>query len=118
MSRESGRPTSPPSRRSPARQPLRKPGATCSTRPIARDPSAFDRAAAMSWTQAQVQLRHLGITPDDANLFQRLANRVLFSDPSLRAPIEVLQRNTRGASTLWAHGISGDLPIVLVRIDE
>src|SRR6185312_3325460 len=83
-----------------------------------RDPAAFDRAAAMSWTQAQVQLRHLGITPDEANLFQRLANRVLFSDPSLRAPVEVLQRNTRGASTLWANGISGDLPIVLVRIDE
>jgi cyclic beta-1,2-glucan synthetase len=72
----------------------------------------------MSWTQAQVQLRHLGITPDEASLFQRLANRVLFSDPSLRAPAEVLQRNTRGASTLWPHGISGDLPIVLVRIDE
>ncbi len=83
-----------------------------------RDPAAFERAAAMAWTQAQVQLRHLGITPDEANLFQRLANRVLYSDSSLRAPAEVLQRNTRGASALWAHGISGDLPIVLVRIDE
>jgi cyclic beta-1,2-glucan synthetase len=83
-----------------------------------RDPSAFERAATMAWAQAQVQLRHQGITPDEANLFQRLANRVLFSDASLRAPAEVLQRNTRGASTLWAHGISGDLPIVLVRIDE
>ncbi|MFY9823700.1 MAG: glucoamylase family protein, partial [Thermoanaerobaculia bacterium] len=83
-----------------------------------RDPAAFERAAAMAWTQAQVQLRHLGITPEDANLFQRLANRVLFSDPSLRAPVEVLQRNTKGVTALWAHGISGDLPIVLVRIDE
>jgi cyclic beta-1,2-glucan glucanotransferase len=83
-----------------------------------RDPAAFERAAAMAWTQAQVQLRHLGITPDEANLFQRLANRVLYSDSSLRAPVELLQRNTRGASTLWANGISGDLPIVLVRIDE
>ncbi len=27
-------------------------------------------------------------------------------------------RNTRGPSALWRHGISGDLPIVLVRIDE
>jgi cyclic beta-1,2-glucan synthetase len=83
-----------------------------------RDPSAFERAAAMAWTQAQVQLRHQGITPEEANLFQRLANRVLFSDPSLRAPVEVLQRNTQGVTALWAHGISGDLPIVLVRIDE
>jgi cyclic beta-1,2-glucan synthetase len=83
-----------------------------------RDPAAFARAAAMAWTQAQVQLRHLGILPDEANLFQRLANRILFADPSLRPSAEILQRNTRGPSALWAHGISGDLPILLVRIDE
>ncbi|HEX7185386.1 MAG TPA: glucoamylase family protein [Thermoanaerobaculia bacterium] len=82
-----------------------------------RDPAAFERAATMAWTQAQVQLRHLGILPEEANLFQRLANRVLYSDPSLR-PLEALQRNARGPSALWPHGISGDLPIVLVRIDE
>ncbi|HYX24249.1 MAG TPA: glucoamylase family protein, partial [Thermoanaerobaculia bacterium] len=83
-----------------------------------RDPAAFERAAGMAWTQAQVQLRHLGVTHDEANLFQRLANRVLYSDPSLRPAPEVLARNSRGASTLWPHGISGDLPILLVRIDE
>ena len=83
-----------------------------------RDPAAFERAAAMAWTQAQVQLRHLGILPDEANLFQRLANRILYSDPSLRPPSEMLQRNTLGPSALWGHGLSGDLPIVLVRIDE
>ena len=83
-----------------------------------RDPAAFERAGTMAWTQAQVQLRHLGIHPDEANLFQRLANRVLYSDPSLRPASEVLQSNTRGASALWPYGISGDLPIVLVRIDE
>ena len=51
-------------------------------------------------------------------LFQRLANRILYSDPSLRPPAGLLAQNHRGASGLWAHGISGDLPIVLVRIDE
>jgi cyclic beta-1,2-glucan synthetase len=30
----------------------------------------------------------------------------------------MLARNELGAPRLWAHGISGDLPIVLVRIDE
>ncbi|HEX7222971.1 MAG TPA: protein ndvB, partial [Candidatus Limnocylindrales bacterium] len=30
----------------------------------------------------------------------------------------VLAQNTLGAPSLWAHGISGDLPIVVVRIDE
>ncbi|MBN1422853.1 MAG: hypothetical protein JXP34_29015 [Planctomycetes bacterium] len=82
------------------------------------DPSAFERAVTLAWTQAQVQLRHLGVGPDEAHLFQRLANHVLYSDPALRPPSPVLQRSEGGPSTLWPHGISGDLPIVLVRIDE
>src|SRR5207237_1724282 len=45
-------------------------------------------------------------------------NRVLYSDPTLRPSPELLRKNDLGPSTLWAHGISGDLPIVLVRIDE
>ena len=83
-----------------------------------REPAIFERAAILAWTQAQVQLHHLGIDSDEAHLFQRLANRILYSDPSLRPSPTLLARNDRGAPALWPHGISGDLPIVLVRIDE
>ncbi|MGC2462784.1 MAG: hypothetical protein WA446_17715 [Steroidobacteraceae bacterium] len=79
---------------------------------------AFDRATTLAWTQAQVQLRHLGIGAGEAHLFQRLANRVLYSDPTLRPRSDVLKRGGGAASLLWAHGISGDVPIILVRIDE
>ena len=82
------------------------------------DPMAFERAATLARTQSQMQIRHLGIDLIEARLFQRLANRVLYSDPTLRAPIDVLTRAGRKVSTLWAEGISGDLPIVLVRIDR
>ncbi len=83
-----------------------------------REPAAFERTANVAWTQAQVQLRHLGISADEAHLFQRVATRILYSDPTLRAPARVLMRNRKGASALWPHGISGDLPIVLLRIDD
>ncbi len=83
-----------------------------------RESGTFERAATLAWTQAQVQLHHLGIEGDEAHLFQRLANRILYSDPSLRPSSGLLARNEGGAPGLWAHGISGDLPIVLVRIDE
>ncbi len=82
------------------------------------DAMAFDRATTLAWTQAQVQLHHLGIGADEAHLFQRLANRVIYSDPTLRPASELLKRGGGAASLLWAHGISGDLPIILVRIDE
>jgi len=83
-----------------------------------RDAQAFERAATLAWTQAQIQLRHLGIGADDAHLYQRLANHVLYTDPVLRPPPDVLRRGSRKVSTLWANGISGDRPIVLVRIED
>ena len=70
-----------------------------------REPAAFERAATLAWTQAQVQLHHLGIGADEAHLFQRLANRILYSDPSLRPAPTLLARSDRGASGLWPYGI-------------
>ena len=83
-----------------------------------RDAVTFDRAATLAWTQAQVQLHHLGIGPDEAHLFQSLARRVLFLDRTLRPSADVLTRDTGGPAALWPHGISGDIPIVLVQIDD
>jgi cyclic beta-1,2-glucan synthetase len=82
------------------------------------DPAAFERVRTLSWTQAQVQLRYLGIDFDEAQQFQRIANRVLYSDAAMRAPREALGRNQLGQAVLWPYGISGDLPIVLIRIDD
>ncbi len=49
-----------------------------------RDASTFERTLTLAWTQAQVQLRHLGIEPDEAHLFQRLANAIIYADAALR----------------------------------
>ena len=50
-----------------------------------RDPAGFDRVTTMAWTQAQGQFHHLGIGPAEAHLFQRLANRVIYSGPDVEA---------------------------------
>jgi len=81
-----------------------------------RDATAFDRAAMMAWTQAQVHLRHLGITPAEADLFQRLAGHLLFAGPALRPDDERIRSGSGAQSGLWGQGISGDLPILLLRI--
>ena len=83
-----------------------------------RDTTAYDRVVTLAWTQAQVQLFHLGIDVDEANLFQRLAGHVLYSNPALRPSPDVLRRTEGGPPALWSTGISGDLPIVLCRIDD
>jgi cyclic beta-1,2-glucan synthetase len=83
-----------------------------------RDSRTFERTLTLAWTQAQVQLHHLGIGAEEAHLFQRLANAVLYSDSSLRPSPDVLSASSLDITTLWAQGISGDLPIVLARIDD
>jgi cyclic beta-1,2-glucan synthetase len=82
------------------------------------DARIFERIHTLAWTQAQVQLHHLGISVDEAHLFQRLANAVLYTDASLRPGADVLSQSTLDVSALWGLGISGDLPIVVARIDD
>ncbi len=82
------------------------------------EPSAAARTFALAFAHAQSGLRHLGISSEQALLFERLASRVLYADASLRAGPELLARNTLGQEGLWPHGISGDLPILLVRVVE
>jgi cyclic beta-1,2-glucan synthetase len=82
------------------------------------DPNAAARALAIALTHAQVSLHHLGIASDEAQLFERLASRVLYADASLRPDPAVRARNTLGQAGLWPHGISGDVPILLLRVVE
>jgi cyclic beta-1,2-glucan synthetase len=83
-----------------------------------RDASAFDRAQVGAWTQAQIERRFLKLDPGDAADFQRLAAH-LVNPGAVHAPPPALVATAAGPqSALWAHGISGDLPILLARIDD
>ena len=83
-----------------------------------QEANAFVRAATLAWTQAQVQLRHSGIDAAEASLFQRLASYVLYPDASMRPSSDRIRRGAGGPAALWTHSISGDLPIVLLRIAD
>jgi cyclic beta-1,2-glucan synthetase len=82
-----------------------------------RDGSVAARAFSMAFTHVHITLQHLGLTDDHAMLFDRLASRVFGLDASCLSA-EDLARNTLGQSNLWGYGISGDIPIVLVRLTE
>ena len=83
-----------------------------------RDATAFTRASTLAWTQGQVQLHHLGVTAGEASLFQRLAGHVIYAASAMRPISETILRGSGPQSGLWAQGISGDLPIVLLRIAD
>jgi cyclic beta-1,2-glucan synthetase len=76
---------------------------------------SVDRVFEKSAASDEARRAELGLTSEHAALFQRLATPVLFASPFLRSR-ESVARNHLGQPGLWPHGISGDVPIVLVRI--
>jgi cyclic beta-1,2-glucan synthetase len=82
------------------------------------DAGAFERAAALAWTQIQVQLHHLGISRSQAGQYQRLGGHLIYAAPTLRPASEIILAGRGGQPLLWSLGVSGDLPIMLVRISD
>jgi cyclic beta-1,2-glucan synthetase len=83
-----------------------------------QDRRMADRVFDLAWTHSQVVLRQLNATEADAQLYARLAGSIIYANSSLRADASILLKNARGQSGLWGYAISGDLPIVLVRIGD
>lgn len=83
-----------------------------------RRPEAVGRTFEMAWTRAQLEFRFLGIGPSASHRFQELASHLLYPSSGLRAPADRLTRNRLGQSALWAYGISGDFPMLVVTVAE
>ena len=83
-----------------------------------RDTGSATRTLALALGHAQGLRRHMDISTEDAVLFERLASRVIGTDGSLRATSDVIGANELGQTSLWAHGISGDLPLLLVSVAD
>jgi cyclic beta-1,2-glucan glucanotransferase len=77
-----------------------------------------ERAFEMAWFQSQEVLRHLNATEAEAQVYGRLATSVIHAHALRRAAPSVIARNQLGQSGLWRFAISGDLPIVLLRIGD
>ncbi len=77
-----------------------------------------NRAFDLAWTHSQVTLYQLNISEAETQVYGRLAGALIYADAARRAASAVLQNNRRGQSGLWSYGISGDAPIVLLRISD
>jgi len=76
----------------------------------------IERAFEMAWFQSQEVLRHLNASEADAQVFGRLASSVIYGNALRRAAPSVVARNQLGQPGLWSFAVSGDLPIILIRI--
>ena len=83
-----------------------------------QDPRMADREFEVAATHGQAVLGYLGADEADARRYEQLASAVIFPLGAYRGPDSILRRNRKGQSGLWGHTISGDLPIVLLRVTD
>ncbi len=79
---------------------------------------AIDRVYDGDGPRLGAELRQLGIDPDAMEAVQQLFSAVLYPYPALRAHREALMANTQGQPRLWPYAISGDFPVLMVRIKD
>ena len=75
---------------------------------------AFEQARA----RAELELHQLDLTTTDLERIQQLLSVLLYPRAALRAEPATLAANRQGQPGLWRFSISGDYPILLVRMDK
>lgn len=73
---------------------------------------AFNQSA----KEAEREMGQLGLTSAHLERIEKLLSALFYSSPALRAAPGMLMANTLGQPSLWSFAISGDYPILLVRL--
>jgi cyclic beta-1,2-glucan synthetase len=81
-------------------------------------PESFARQTMHAWTRSQVQTRHVGFSLAEAANVQKLGRYLLYPHPALRAAPETIASGMGPQSALWPMSISGDFPILALRIAD
>jgi len=74
----------------------------------------FDEARILS----EEELAEMGMAAASLVNIQQILSALLYPTGVLRAATQVLEKNEKGQPGLWAYGISGDFPILLVHIND
>ena len=83
-----------------------------------QDRHLANRIFGLAWTHCQSLLHHLNISEDNAQLYSKLASALIYASNTRRADPDIIASNRQGQSSLWGYSISGDLPIVLLYIED
>ncbi|RIK41851.1 MAG: hypothetical protein DCC55_10590 [Chloroflexi bacterium] len=78
--------------------------------------STVERTFTRARHAAEREMREFDLTSPQIERFQQVLSLLFYPYPALRAPSAVLSANEKNQSGLWAYGISGDYPILLVRV--
>lgn len=79
---------------------------------------ALDWAFRNAGQEAARKVKKLGLKSENLPELQALGSLLVQPHPALRGGAEEIAANRLGQPELWSFGISGDLPILLLRLDD
>ncbi|HEX9794066.1 MAG TPA: glucoamylase family protein [Planctomycetota bacterium] len=80
--------------------------------------------AAVDWAFQEAEIdaareaQEFRLEPELLSAVQKLTSLLLHPQPALRAAAAEIESNRLGKPRLWGHGISGDLPILLLKLGD
>ena len=77
-----------------------------------------DKAFEISKAQVEAQSRYLRIKGKEIEQYQKILSYIIFTNPSKKINLKNLPKHKYMQSELWKYGISGDLPIILVKVKD
>lgn len=66
--------------------------------------------------QSLMEMKYLNIVGAQLDAFQNLLSPIFYPNRYFKGPLEHIKRNRKDQSGLWRFGISGDNPILLLRV--
>ena len=72
----------------------------------------------LSKARVEAESRYLGIKGKEIAIYQKMLSYIIFDNPTKQEALKKLELKKYKQSSLWKYGISGDLPILLVKIKD
>ena len=77
-----------------------------------------EKAFALSKAGVEANSRYLRIKGKELKDYQKILSYIIFKNPAKKLILEKLPKRNYMQSDLWKYGISGDLPLILVKIKD
>jgi len=77
-----------------------------------------ERVFELSRAKIEAESRYLQIKGKDIEIYQKMLSYMLFDNPIRKLKINQVPKHTYYQRELWKYGVSGDCPIILIRIKD
>ncbi len=81
-------------------------------------PDRIEGAFNLAQVRSSLEMKYLNMKEEEEELYQNMLADVIFASPLRNKNQKQIMENTKGQSALWRYSISGDLPIILVVLNN